>query len=214
MDGGADRDAREGTTGARATRQRELLDAADIVVRRDGPAASMDAIAAEAGISKPILYRHFGDKGGLYRALAERYVEPVMDHILPALSQAADARTRLTAVIDVYLAFIESEPQIYRFLMHRALGERREARATVSDFLLRVGREVAAAIGSELDRRGLDRAPADAWGHGLVGMVQVAGDWWVQEGTIAREAFVDHLVALAWNGLSVLADDAAAPGSN
>ncbi|BFO19525.1 hypothetical protein SHKM778_59130 [Streptomyces sp. KM77-8] len=43
-------------------RRRELLEAADRVVLRDGPGASMNAIAAEAGITKPILYRHFGDK--------------------------------------------------------------------------------------------------------------------------------------------------------
>jgi len=53
-------------------RRRELLEAADRVVLRDGPQASMNAIAAEAGITKPILYRHFGDKNGLYAALAAR----------------------------------------------------------------------------------------------------------------------------------------------
>lgn len=197
-----------GSSGARAdhreSRRRDLLDAADQVIRRDGPAASMDAIAAEAGITKPILYRHFGDKGALYRLLAERYVEPVMGALLPAISQPADARTRLGAAIDAYLSFIEAEPQIYRFLMHRALGEQQQAYATVSDFILRVGREVAAAIATELDRIGVDQAPAQAWGHGLVGMVQVAGDWWLREGSVTREEFVDHLVALAWNGLSVL----------
>lgn len=199
----------------REGRRRELLDAADRVIRRDGPAASMDTIAAEAGITKPILYRHFGDKGELYRLLAERYVEPVMGALVPALTQAADARTRLWTAIDAYLAFIEAEPQTYRFLMHRALGEQREARATVSDFILRVGREVAAAVRGELRRQGLDEAPAEAWGHGLVGMVQVAGDWWLQEQPMTRQQFVDHLVALAWTGLSVLGerDGGGAPGS-
>lgn len=48
-------------------RRRELLEAADRVVLRDGPQASMNAIAAEAGITKPILYRHFGDKGDFTR---------------------------------------------------------------------------------------------------------------------------------------------------
>lgn len=188
----------------RAARRRQLLDAADRVIRRDGPSASMDVIAAEAGISKPILYRHFGHKGELFRVLAERYVEPVMGALLPALSQPADARTRLAAAVDVYLAFIEAEPQTYRFLMHRSLDDHSQARATVSDFILRVGREVAAAIATELNRSGSSPAPAEAWGHGLVGMVQVAGDWWLQESDLPREAFVDHLVTLAWDGLSLL----------
>lgn len=68
-------------------RRRELLEAADRVVLRDGPQASMNAIAAEAGITKPILYRHFGDKGGLYRALAKRHT----DALLSALRAALDA---------------------------------------------------------------------------------------------------------------------------
>lgn len=185
-------------------RRRALLDAADRVIRRDGPSASMDVIAAEAGISKPILYRHFGDKGGLFRLLAERYVEPVMGGLLPALSQHADARTRLAAAIDVYLAFIEAEPQTYRFLMHRRLADHAQAHATVSDFIVRVGREVGAAIAAELTRSGSSDAPAEAWGHGLVGMVQVAGDWWLQTSDLPREEFVDHLVTLAWSGLSLL----------
>lgn len=188
----------------REARRRELLDAADRVVRRDGPSASMDCIAAEAGITKPILYRHFGDKGDLYRLLAERYVEPVMRAISPALHRPGDVRMRLRAVIDAYLAFIEADPQIYRFLMHCAVGERDEARATVSEFIVRVSREVAGALWEECDRVGVDRAPAETWGYGLVGMVQVASDWWLQERPVSREDFVDHLAALAWRGLSVL----------
>ena len=50
-------------------RREQLLNAADRVVQREGPGASMNAIAAEAGITKPILYRHFGDRNGLIGAL-------------------------------------------------------------------------------------------------------------------------------------------------
>lgn len=60
-------------------RRRELLEAADRVVLRDGPQASMNAIAAEAGITKPILYRHFGDKSGLYAALAKRHTDALLN---------------------------------------------------------------------------------------------------------------------------------------
>lgn len=204
MDAATSTDADSVGMSQREARRCELLDAADRVIRRDGPSASMDAIAAEAGITKPILYRHFGDKGDLYRLLAERYVQPVMCALLPALRQPADVRTRLRSVIDAYLAFIDADPQIYRFLMHRALGERNEARATVSEFVLRIGQEVAGALEEEFDRLAMDRTPAAAWGHGIVGMVMVAGDWWLQEQEISREECVDHLAALVWQGLSVL----------
>jgi AcrR family transcriptional regulator len=48
-----------------------LLQAAQRAIHRDGPQISMDEIAAEAGITKPIFYRHFGDRRGLARALRD-----------------------------------------------------------------------------------------------------------------------------------------------
>ena len=60
-------------TDPRAARREQLLDAADRAVARSGAATSMAAVAAEAGITKPVLYRHFGDKGGLVAALTARH---------------------------------------------------------------------------------------------------------------------------------------------
>ena len=62
-------------TARRACTRDQLLDAACRVIERTGPSASMQEMAAEAGITKPILYRHFGDKAGLLRALALRSVD-------------------------------------------------------------------------------------------------------------------------------------------
>jgi AcrR family transcriptional regulator len=186
-------------TDLRAARRAALLDAADRVIRAAGPDASMSAIAAEAGVTKPILYRHFGDKGGLYRALAERYVSPLVAEVRRRLAAPGDRRARLAATIDAYLAFIESEPQIYRFLLHRALAEHPEASAAVSAAIRRVGDEVGTALEDAL---GLPPAQAASWGHGIVGMVHVAGDWWQAERPLPRADLVAHLTALLWQGLA------------
>src|SRR5574341_720804 len=53
------------------TQRRTLIAAAQRAIRKKGPAVSMDDIAAEARVAKPILYRHFGDRAGLARALGE-----------------------------------------------------------------------------------------------------------------------------------------------
>lgn len=72
----------------------ELLDAADQVIRRDGPSVSMEVIAAD---TKPILYRHFGDKGGLYTALAVR-----------RLRRTTDDRELLTQSVALYHVVVEA----------------------------------------------------------------------------------------------------------
>ena len=184
----------------RAARRAEFLEAADRVVRRHGPAASMDKIAAEAGIAKPVLYRYFGDKGGLYRALAQRYVDEVVLELRQGWSERTDPRERLAHTIDGYLAFIERERESYRFLMHRAVPERPEAQATVGDFIRQVADEVTIVVGEELRGAGLDSGAAAPWAHGMVGMVHMAGDWWLEHKTMSREALVSYLVTLLWSG--------------
>ena len=59
-------------TSHRDQRRREFVDAALRVLDSDGPELLMDAVAAEAGVSKPVLYRYFSDKAALIDALAER----------------------------------------------------------------------------------------------------------------------------------------------
>ena len=65
-------------------RREELLDAADTVIRRVGSKASAALIAKEAGVTKPIIYRHFGDLSDLYRALAIRHQERLTDYLRTA----------------------------------------------------------------------------------------------------------------------------------
>ena len=187
----------------KAARRQELLDAADRAIRRGGPDVSMEEIAAEAATAKPVLYRYFGDKGGLYQALAERYVQQVMTAVRDALVEQEDAspRLRLEAAIDAYLELVESSTDVYRFLMHRAVTERAEAHATVADFIRGLGGELAAVLAEDLRSRGMDAHAAEPWARGIVGMVHVAGDWWLEQKSMTRERLVDHLVTLLWTGL-------------
>src|SRR6266498_3874117 len=83
----------------RAEKKRELLDAAIRAIERDGPRVSMRAMAAEADVTKPILYRHFGAKGGLYQAIAERYATELLTQIRAALAQDLPSRDLLVATL-------------------------------------------------------------------------------------------------------------------
>ena len=195
----------------RAERRGQLLDVAAQVVEEHGPRASINQIAAAAGIAKPVLYRHFGDKGGLYQALAERYVRALMEELRIALRKADDPRSRVAATIDAYLSFVENHPEPYEFLMYRAVSEGPAAQATVTDFIRQVAAEVAVELGEELRSQGLDSGPAEPWAHGIVGMVQLAGDWWLGARTMPRQRLVEYLTALLWQGFSGLAAEQAAP---
>jgi AcrR family transcriptional regulator len=184
-------------TARRSARTRaDLLDAAERVILRDGPTTSMNAIAAEAGITKPILYRHFGDKAGLYVALADRHIETLLDNLRAALSQPLPRRERTLAAIDAWLRLVEGSPELYRFLVHRGQGEEPRVRTRVAVFQRRLGDALAAGIAVELELAEAERDKAKAWAHGIVGMVQAASDWWLDERPFPRADLALHLTDL------------------
>ncbi|MEU3339923.1 TetR family transcriptional regulator [Streptomyces sp. NPDC002144] len=198
-------------------RRRELLEAADRVVLRDGPQASMNAIAAEAGITKPILYRHFGDKGGLYAALAKRHTDALLDSLRAALDAPAERRERVEATLDTYLAAIEARPQVYRFLMHPAEGgttaeQGFDVGKHSAPLLRRMGEELAQVIEDRLDLGPESQQLARVWGHGIVGMMYAAGDWWLGERPCSRAELVRCLADLLWGRLAAAGDRVGGPG--
>jgi AcrR family transcriptional regulator len=187
-------------TGRDPRRRRALLDAADRIILREGPDVSMASIAAEAGISKPILYRHFGDKSGLYQALAERHVRVLIDGVRTAFRGPGALRDRARAAIDTYLATIAANRHLYGFLVHRAGAEDTATHSVMNTLIRGLGGELAETLLAEGRLR--DPVRGHIWGHAVVGMVQAAGEWWLEHATVPRAAVVDGIVDLLLDGLT------------
>ena len=186
----------------RAERRAELLEAAVRAIRQIGPTVSMDAIAAEAGVTKPIVYRHFGDRVGLANALADEFGSQLVAELDAALSKDLPPDQLLAATIDAYLAFVERDPHVYSFLVGR-LGAPVGTEAA-NGLVTQVGQRVALVLGEQLRALGIDSGPAEPWAFGIVGLVHLAGDWWLERRTVTRARLVEDLTALLWNGLGSL----------
>lgn len=193
-------------TARRAARRVELLDAAMAVIREEGPAASMERLAAGAGITKPIVYRHFGDRDGLVDAVAERFAAGVSAEVDRALHHAEDPQAILRSTIDAYLALVERDPDVYRFVVNRALGGQAgsEAIERIGGLMPEIAQRVAVVMGEQLRAAGHDSGAAEAWAYGIVGMVHLTGDWWLTRRTLPRAQVTDYLVTLLWDGLGHL----------
>jgi AcrR family transcriptional regulator len=185
----------------RERRRGELLDVADRVIRRRGVGVSMDEIASEAGITKPVLYRHFGDKDGLFEALTERYVDELARALRPAVD-ATEPRGRLAATIDAYLSYVEREPERYRFLLHA--GEQPRTAALVADFRRRHIADCAFTATENLRSAGLDPGFAEPWAQCVIGMIRAAGTSWLDTRSLPRAQLVDYLTTILWDGFSSL----------
>lgn len=191
----------------RDLRREEFLDAADQAIRQEGPGVTMADVAAAAGVTKPVLYRYVSDKGDLVQALAQRYASR-LETLLDEGTDAPDPRQMIHRTIDAYLTFIESEPSIYTFLVHRAPTDSPGAAAYLHRFTAQLADRISGIVAVELAAAGKETAGAQAFAHGIVGMVQSAGEWWLsgmhEEGAMTREQLVDHLTRLLWTGLAGL----------
>jgi AcrR family transcriptional regulator len=102
----------------RAERREQILVAATRAFARGGFAATgLDDIAAEAGITRVILYRHFDSKTDLYQAVLDRFCSVLSAHVAEPVGGFTDAS------IDGLLQAAAAEPAGFRLLFQHAARE-------------------------------------------------------------------------------------------
>jgi AcrR family transcriptional regulator len=102
-------------------RREQLLDATKAIVSRDGfHAVSIEAVAREGGVSRPIVYGHFHDLPGLLEALVDREGTRALGQlaeVLPRDLSSGDPRENLLAGLRGYLAAAEADPVTWRLVL-------------------------------------------------------------------------------------------------
>jgi len=184
----------------RAERRAQLLDASVGAIRELGLGATMEQLAKAGGVTKPILYRHFGDRDGVITDFAERFSTDLLTSVTTPLASDATARDLLASTVDSYIGFIEREPNLYRFMVQHP-PERSGGLTQINALVDLIAKQVALVAGERLREAGRDSGAAVPWAYGIVGLVHQAGDWWVDDQTMSRETLVSYLVALLWDGL-------------
>jgi AcrR family transcriptional regulator len=175
--------------------RKEFVDATFRALAEHGPDASMDDIAAVAGVAKPKIYRHFADKADLYGAVSERMGEILWQRLLPTLNLRDDPpRVTIERGLEAYVSTVDEYPNVFRFLMRSQYVE-----------LMESGKEIAGVIASMLKEYlrslDLDDEVAEPSAYAVVGAVGASTEWWMRTRTMSREAFVAHLATMTWGSL-------------
>lgn len=187
-------------------RRAQLLEVARKVFGTSGfHSVSMEEVAEQAGVTKPILYDHFTSKKDLYLALLDEDLAGLHDRVREALDSPIGNRERIRASFQVYLDFVHEQADGFRLLMQETVGAEREFRERVHDFRDRILKEVADLIVRESGGR-LDRDQAETVAMGLVGMIETVAQHRHSLTPEHRKATVDLLVALAWRGITQMTE--------
>jgi len=189
-------------TSHRTERRRQFVEAALRVLDAVGPELPMDAVAAEAGVSKPVLYRYFADKAALVEALAERGSELLLARVLPAINSRGPVLDRISGAVGGYFAVIDEHPNLYWLIARRGLTEASPGRVAVHPDKESIANALTAVFGDYLRLFGLDSGAAEPWAYGITGLVQSTGEWWLQRRSMSRAHVVGYVTELIWAAIA------------
>ncbi|GAA2066284.1 TetR/AcrR family transcriptional regulator [Catenulispora yoronensis] len=172
-----------------------------LFAERGFDATSVEEIATKAGVSKPVVYEHFGGKEGLYAVVVDREMAKLLQMVTSGLT-GEHARELLEQAAFALLDYIESSTDGFRILV-------RDSPVTTStgnfaSLISDIASQVEDLLGVHFKRRGYDPKLAPMYAQMLVGMVALTGQWWLDVRKPPKAEVAAHLVNLAWNGLSHL----------
>jgi AcrR family transcriptional regulator len=183
-----------------AERREQLVDISrGLFAQRGFDGTSIEEIAARAGVSKPVVYEHFGGKEGLYAVVVDREVRRLLGMMQDSL-KAEHPRVLLEQAAFALLDYIEDAPDGFRILVRDSpIGS---ATGSFVSIIGDIASRVEYILVAEFRSRGFDAKVAPLYAQMLVGMVGTTGQWWLDARKPEKRVVAEHLVNLAWNGLA------------
>jgi AcrR family transcriptional regulator len=175
-----------------------MLDAAERVISRSGNGVSLEAIALEAGVTKPIVYARVGSRADLSNALATRLAERLIAAAGAEVDSDALDRTTLAAFFRCTLETIDAHRELFLYVTRGAADD-------TSERALYLAGKSAVPMAELLSRwrvrHGDDPSVATPWAYAIIGMLNMASLWWIQTRSQPVEALADQLAELVWSGI-------------
>ncbi|MFI6350584.1 TetR/AcrR family transcriptional regulator [Streptomyces sp. NPDC050560] len=185
-----------------AERRGQLLEIGRTLFAAKGfEGTSVEEIAARAGVSKPLVYEHFGGKDGLYAAVVDREMAKLLDMVTGSLT-AGHPRELCEQAAFALLDYIEERTDGFRILVRDSTIP--QSTGGFASLISDIATQVEHVLGREFAGRGFDPALASLYAQALVGMVALTGQWWLDARHPAKAEVAAHLVNLAWHGLDGL----------
>ena len=181
-----------------ARRRRQLLDVAlHCFSERGFHATAMEDIAVAAGVTKPVLYQHFGSKRELYLQLLDDVGGELLAAITDAAGSASGPREQVAAGMRAYLDVVERRPEAFRLLF--GSGARRDEE--FADAVHRVEAAIAESVARFIEAD-IDGDQRLVLAHAVVGMAEGAVRAAMRDGeALDAERMALRLADLAWAGL-------------
>jgi AcrR family transcriptional regulator len=192
----------------RSVRELQMLDAAVVEFARLGfHAASMDDIAARAGVSKPMVYAYLGAKDDVFVACIHREGTRVMQAIVDVVDPALAPDEQLWHGMQAFFAYVAANRDGWSVLYRQAPGPFADEVAAMRARMIEV---VAGMLARAVEGRGRSPRATDLTplAYALVGASESLADWLADHPDEQPESVAGRLMNVVWLGAGHLLDGA------
>lgn len=187
-----------------AARRIRIVDAALRIFADKGyHATALADIAAEADVTRSVMYDHFPNKRVLLLTVLQEQNAALIEHVGARITASGSAADRMRATIDAYFSFAEEKPQARKLLFDRMDEEDPEIRAVRWGIREARTRAVSAMLASDVRRIGIEpESPAtEAAIEMIITGVDGMAQWWERHPQMQRSDLVAAAMRVLWTGL-------------
>ncbi len=185
--------------GQRERRRAEFAEAAITAIERYGPDVLTEQIAAEAGVARPRLYRHFEGKADLQHTVCQRIVRRLMAELAPVWRAGGSPNEIITSAIDTIVRWLGTHRQLYRYLVRHSRRDPAGRGDAITDFTGTFAVNLGRLLAGALRAAGLDERGMEPFAFGLVAFVEAAiGRWLAEAEGGTAEQFTAELARSVW----------------
>lgn len=189
---------------ARAERERQVLEVAHRQFASLGYAAvTMEDIAAEVGVTKPLLYAYFGNKERLYEACMAPAGEALIGAIVDAVAQAERPSDALGLGVRAFFAFVDGDRDAWRVLFDETLPAGGAIAERAAEYRERLVGLVQTTLLNLLPEEARERSAhqVEALSVSLMAAAEALARWWLRTGAMTAAEAADLLIAAVEPGL-------------
>lgn len=181
-----------------------MLDAAHkLFAERGFAAVTMDEVAEEVGVTKPLLYAYVGNKDALYLACMERSADSLLRTVLASVEGAEDPADATARGLRAFFEFLDADRAAWRVLFDETQPAGGEIARKVAEYRERLSNLVSGSLLAQMPPRRRSKATTEveALSAGVMGAAEAMARWWLRTQAIPAASAADLLIETVQPGL-------------
>jgi AcrR family transcriptional regulator len=189
----------------REIRTQQLLDIAEeLFIARGFAATSIEDIARAAGVTRPIVYGHFGDKEGVYLACVRRARSAFQQALVEKVGAGGEPLDLLRRGCEVLIGWLERDPAKWKLLFASGALQPGDYASELEQLRFETIGQIAALLRASMPAA--ESLRVEACAHAISGIGERLGHWWLANPDMSRAEVLAHMEGLIHPMVQALAD--------